>query len=260
MSKHISLILIGCIVLLMLGAGLYYYQNVLAEQSVTVDHNKNATSSKKITQQFSTERGLHENKKTDRTNIKESDNIVALTFDDGPNTTSTKKILEILKRPNVPATFFMVGTQVEKNEAMVKQVKEEGHEIASHTYSHKNLMTSTSAEIEKEVGDLNRLFKRITGSEPKYLRPPFGAYDTNNREKFGMPIALWNVDSQDWISRDSEKIKTQVLNAIRPQSVVLFHDIYAETAAAIESIIESLKEKNYHFVSVTNYYKIIKIN
>lgn len=184
--------------------------------------------------------------------------LVALTFDDGPNQESTRKILGTLKQHEVKGTFFMLGTQVEKYPEVVKEVSASGHEIGNHTTNHRDLMGLSKKEQQEEIKKTDQLIKEITGKESTYLRPPYGSFDTNNKKSFGKPLALWNVDSQDWTVREGSQIKQNVLSTMLPQSIVLFHDIYQETANSLDDIIQELKRENYEFVTVSEYFEMVK--
>ena len=103
--------------------------------------------------------------------------VAALTFDDGPNASSTPILLDGLKERKVRATFFLIGENVEKdeNEKIVKRMYEEGHLIGNHTYRHVDLSKISGREAEKEIKTTDEAIKKITGHETEFIRPPFGA-------------------------------------------------------------------------------------
>lgn len=190
--------------------------------------------------------------------IKTDRKIVALTFDDGPGYESTDRILNTLKRHDVKATFFVLGSKVEQNPEMLKKIHNEGHEIASHSYSHPNLTKLKKEEVTQQLKQTNTAIKNTVGTDTIYLRPPYGAYNKEIEDTSKQKIILWNVDSQDWQLRDGEKIKVHVLGNLSPQSIVLFHDIYDSSADAVEKIIPELKKQGYEFVTTSQYIEIME--
>ncbi|MGG0656192.1 polysaccharide deacetylase family protein [Rummeliibacillus pycnus] len=188
-------------------------------------------------------------KKTNKTNKPKK--LVALTFDDGPSKTVTPKVLKILKKHNVKATFFMVGSQVKANPKIAKQVQEAGHEIGNHTYSHPNLMNLTNAQIKSQLTRTNTAIKNATGHNPTLFRPPYGAVDNRVRAQTKLPVTLWSVDTLDWKYHNSKKIMTFVKKQTYPGAIILMHDIHISTADGLDAVITYLKKQGYTFVTVS---------
>lgn len=186
--------------------------------------------------------------------------IVALTFDDGPGNNSTQRILDSLEKHDVKATFFVLGSKIEQNPDMLKQIHDEGHEIGNHSYNHPDLTKLTHEEMMSQITNTNQLIKDNTGETPKYLRPPYGAFTPDIELSSGMTVILWNVDSNDWRLRDGPKTKDFVLQHLQPQSVILFHDIYESSADTVEHLIPALKEQGYEFVTMSEYLEIMGLD
>ncbi len=189
---------------------------------------------------------------------KEDGKQAALTFDDGPDKIATPQVLEILKRHNVKATFFMLGTQVEANPKMVKRIVDEGHVIGNHSWSHPNLAKNTMQEVKKQINDTQDILEDITGIRPILFRPPYGNLTKEQQDvvfDMGLAVVNWSVDTLDWKGVSSEEIVETVHKEIWPGGIILQHnsggkDNRANTIGALETIITELKEKGYSFVTV----------
>lgn len=176
---------------------------------------------------------------------------VALTFDDGPGV-GTLETLRILKRHNVPGTFFVVGTNLYGNQNMVKKMHMQGHEVANHTFDH-HLMSSSSYT---GVSKTSNLVKRSTGYAPCAFRPPYGQIDPQQVAKvgsLGMGVFLWDVDPRDWAGTSPAGIYQNVVSHASRGSILLFHDGNANSnqILALPRIIKFFKAKHYRFVTVS---------
>lgn len=184
---------------------------------------------------------------------------VALTFDDGPHPSKTEKILDLLEKYDVRATFFVVGENAAALPDLVLREAADGHEIGNHTYHHAKL--STCAEIADEIGKTSDIIEKITGSRPKLLRPPEGVYCESTIDLArlcGCDIVLWNVDTRDWAKESTESIVNNIKSNVRSGSIILFHDFTGKnthTLDALEIIIPYLKEYGYEFVTVSELMK-----
>lgn len=174
---------------------------------------------------------------------------VALTFDDGPSV-YTPGLLDILQESNVQATFFVLGQSVRIQSETVLRMHEEGHQVANHTWNHPNLTQLPDDQIVKQLKDTNDLVYRITGEEMTLFRPPYGAYNDHVRASSDMPVILWSVDPLDWRDRDAEIVAARIIES-PAGAIILAHDIHRTTVAAIPSIIVGLRERGFHFVTVT---------
>jgi peptidoglycan/xylan/chitin deacetylase (PgdA/CDA1 family) len=189
----------------------------------------------------------------------EQPDAIALTFDDGPYPRHTVKILSILKRYHVPATFFVVGTWAQRYPALVRRAEALGMEIANHSWSHPYDPPFTSlqdSKIRHEIADTNALLRRL-GADPRLFRPPGGSWDPHLRELAadeGTRLVLWDVDPRDWSTKTSPKELTRaVLSRVRPGSIVLLHDGGGDAATTIEAlpeIIRGIRERGLGFTTV----------
>lgn len=186
--------------------------------------------------------------------------LVALTFDDGPNY-NTNKILDVLNKYHVPATFFVLGSKIKGNEYILKKMKDSGMEIGNHTYNHLLLTKYKEDKIKKEITDTNNLIFEITGKEPKLFRPSYGSFNKKIKNISEMPIIIWDIDTLDWKYHNSKKITSRVVNKVKDGDIVLMHDIYSATSNALDNIIPMLVNKGYSFVTVSDlfYYKGITL-
>jgi len=185
---------------------------------------------------------------------------IALTFDDGPHATQTPRLLDILEEKNVKATFFMLGTCVENNPDIVKQVYDEGHLVCSHTYGHKNLNTLSASGVKSEIDKTDKLIKDIIGHKPKYIRPPYGNANATVKKTANRVLVNWSIDPEDWKHRNAQKIADNVVSAAKDGYIILCHDIYSETVNAVPMIIDRLRAKGYEFVTVDRLFEIYGTN
>jgi|GEM_PF-2158249 len=178
--------------------------------------------------------------------------VVALTFDDGPNDSSTVKILDILKKYKVKATFFVLGSMAEKYPAVLKRINDDGHEIGNHSYAHSNLSVMTDKEIQKDITQTNELIAKHSGQQPGLLRPPYGAFNQKVVQAVpGMRLALWDIDTLDWQVRNGKKIVEKVEQHVKNGDIILMHDIHKTTANGVEPLIKMLIKKGYTFRTVS---------
>lgn len=177
--------------------------------------------------------------------------LVALTFDDGPYPATTDRLLGILREKEVQATFFELGTMASRYPEVTKRVYDEGHELASHTMSHRQLNKISAGEVAAEVGGARGVIKDITGEEPSLVRPPYGLINNIVIEQAGAPIILWTVDTEDWKSKDAGAVLERTKVTVFDGAVILLHDIYESSVDAAGMIIDELRKDNYEFVTVS---------
>ena len=172
---------------------------------------------------------------------------VYLTFDDGPGY-YTEQILDILKRYNVHATFYVVGRNVPGNASTMQRIHREGHTIGNHSYNHADLSRLTSAQILQELSSTQLAVQQASGITPTAFRPPYGAVNSTVRQvasSLGLSIDLWNVDPDDWLQPGTNEIVRRVLSHDRAGSVVLLHILHAQTVDALPAIIEGIRMQGY---------------
>ncbi|MGG3451584.1 polysaccharide deacetylase family protein [Domibacillus aminovorans] len=179
---------------------------------------------------------------------------VALTFDDGPNPDSTTAILNVLKKYDVKATFFVLGSRVDFYPELVDRMVQEGHEIGNHTWSHKDLTKITVEAVKKELGMTAEAVEQAAGVSPIAVRPPYGATNEQVNQIIGVPPVLWSVDTLDWKSHNPKAIYDIVKRDTRDGTIILMHDIHKTTADALEDVIVYLQKQGYELVTVDELY------
>ncbi|MBS4762413.1 polysaccharide deacetylase family protein [Carnobacteriaceae bacterium zg-ZUI252] len=176
---------------------------------------------------------------------------IAITFDDGPLDGRTNRVLDILKKYDVKATFYLVGGHVAGNEHLIKRQVAEGHELGNHTWSHPNLAECSEESVMREIQDTQNAVYQAAGVKPKTLRVPYGSYNARVAEVAQLPLVNWSVDSLDWKNRNVQKNIDIVLRNTEPGDIILMHDIHEESVQAVETIVSTLKSKGYEFVTVS---------
>lgn len=186
---------------------------------------------------------------TTKSNYKSTDKLVCFTFDDGPYSPVTSRILDTFEQYGGKATFFVVGDRVATYSEQIKRAHKMGCEIGTHTYSHINLNTLTVDKIHEQISKSSKAISDITGEDVKILRPPEGAANSTVKENVGMPLVMWSVDSRDWDYRNAEKDYQSVIDNVYDGSIVLMHDLYPATAEAVAKLVPELARQGYKFVT-----------
>lgn len=192
---------------------------------------------------------------------RDDEKLIALTFDDGPDEDFTPQILDILKKYNVKATFFVMGQKVGWSPEIVKRQHAEGHEIGNHTFTHINVSKIGYTQIEKEITQTQQIVKDIIGQEPKIFRPPYRAISKNMcdivQDK-NMNIVLWsNLDPRDWSNPGVYSICNAIVSKVQNGSIILLHDYNSvrnsksQTIQALDVFIPQLQEKGFKFVTIS---------
>lgn len=182
--------------------------------------------------------------------------LVALTFDDGPWPESTERILDILAKEKVPATFFVVGKRVAKQPGLVRRMVREGHLVANHTEDHRVLTLADRNTVRRQIRQGANSIKAVTGKWPRWFRPPGGYLDPvvlDEARKANERLVLWSVDPQDWRRPRWKKLAAQVIEETEPGGVVLLHDGGGDRTATVKAllrIVPRLKRKGYRFVTL----------
>ena len=176
---------------------------------------------------------------------------VALTFDDGPSSEYTPLLLDGLRERNVKASFFVIGSNIEKEggEEIIRRIYEEGHLIGNHTWHHVDLSDLSTEDAWKELEMTDSLIKAITGEETALVRPPFGEFPRSMEEPDKLYVK-WTVDSRDWVTKDTQEIVRKVVTDTEENDIILMHDCYETSVEAALQIIDILSERGYEFVTV----------
>ncbi|MBO7274465.1 MAG: polysaccharide deacetylase family protein, partial [Clostridia bacterium] len=171
---------------------------------------------------------------------------IALTFDDGPHPRLTPRILEILARYNVPATFFMVGQNVLNYPDAARQVIQAGHEVGNHTFTHPHIAGLSEQAIMDEIGKCEDALEELCEYRPHLLRTPQGAL-TPSLERCLLHedyiLVLWSLDTRDWDNKSTACVVEAVLNRVQAGDIILMHDYIghnSKTPEALEKIIPAL--------------------
>ena len=183
------------------------------------------------------------------------DRCVTLTFDDGPNAENTSKVLDVLKRHNIRATFFLIGKNVEEHPALASRMVEEGHIVANHTYTHASTFPLGSrANVEQEIVRGSEAIYSATGLRPRLFRPPFGVTTPNiskaSRE-LRQEVIGWSIRSYDTMSRPTrESVVKGVMKKIHPGAIILLHDRCDGAEELLERLITECTQQGYRFVAL----------
>jgi peptidoglycan/xylan/chitin deacetylase (PgdA/CDA1 family) len=191
--------------------------------------------------------------------------VVALTFDDGPDPTWTPRILEILERHDVPATFFVVGARITQHPGLLRRTVESGHEIGVHTFTHADLGVVSPRQAEIELSQTQLAIAAVTGHRTALMRPPFSStpegLDQRDHAALtdvvqdGYIAVLSTHDSQDWSRPGADAIVERSLPSDGEGAIVLLHDgggDRQQTVTAVEELIPRLKAEGYEFATVTD--------
>ncbi len=191
---------------------------------------------------------------------------LALTFDDGPNATWTPRLLDVLARHQVRATFFLLGSRAEAQPGLVRRIRAESHLIGNHSWSHPNLAWSSAGRIREELTRTNEILQQMTGARPKFFRTPFGARRPavfRIAHELGLMPVLWNAMTSDWKEPSAERIAEQLTNSVegrrrrgRAANIVLHDGGHRDPTAnrepsitAAELLIERYK-RTHRFVTL----------
>ncbi|HPS27801.1 MAG TPA: polysaccharide deacetylase family protein [Bacteroidales bacterium] len=179
-----------------------------------------------------------------------TNNSVVLTFDDGPDEAVTPKILEVLRKNNVQAVFFVIGHKAERFPSLVKQLFDEGHIIGNHSYRHHNFFGFWSSQkVADDIAKAGETIKKIIGVTPHFFRPPFGVTNPNIKnavKKLNLSPVGWSLRSLDTTSKNVGKI-TKRVSKVKAGDIVLFHDRIAGEDEVIENFILTCRQKNLAF-------------
>ncbi|SNS62411.1 Peptidoglycan/xylan/chitin deacetylase, PgdA/CDA1 family [Streptosporangium subroseum] len=181
---------------------------------------------------------------------------VALTFDDGPHPVNTPRILDVLRRYRVPATFFCVGLHAQAFPDLLRRIVDEGHLVGNHTWSHPYLPDLSREEVLRQIGRTGEVLGRAGGGTPSLVRPPYGGRSPEVLDwlaEEGLTTVLWDVEPCDWAMGGAAAIAGQVVDEADFGSVILLHDgggDRSQTVEALPMILESMMARGCRFVTV----------
>jgi peptidoglycan-N-acetylglucosamine deacetylase len=194
--------------------------------------------------------------------VRTEEKTVALTFDDGPNPDWTPPLLTKLAEYRVPATFFVLGRNLERHPEIGRRIVQEGHEVGNHTYRHRILPFLPGSEIRNELESTQQLIADLMGVRPVFLRPPNGLFTgrvLDVVEQLGYRAVVGDVFPLDFARPGAEVITRRVLRRVRPGSIIILHDgnvgrfdrDKSQTVHALDGIILGLRERGYDFVTLS---------
>lgn len=181
-----------------------------------------------------------------------------LTFDDGPNPHTTARLLEVLAEEHVPASFFVIGNEVEKHPDLVEKIAKGGHTIGNHSYNHNFLPGLSTKLIEKEIHRTNDLIEDISGVHTKFFRPPYGIIDSRGAyflKEAAMTIVYWGCVSEDWRPVGSSTVTKRVLRKLEAGTLIVLHEgseIADQTIESTRAIIHNAKAQGYTFKTLAD--------
>jgi peptidoglycan-N-acetylglucosamine deacetylase len=180
---------------------------------------------------------------------------IAMTFDDGPHATLTPKLLDLLAQKKIKVTFFVLGENVQRHPEILKRAAAEGHEIGNHSWSHPNLAKLSNEAVRSQLQRTDDVIAQAIGSHPKIMRPPYGELTPKQRQwvnsEFGYKVILWDVDPLDWKEPGPSIVAQRIIHETKPGSIMLSHDIHAQTITAMPATFDALVAKGFRFVTVS---------
>ncbi|MBQ0078689.1 MAG: polysaccharide deacetylase family protein [Eubacterium sp.] len=179
--------------------------------------------------------------------------MVALTYDDGPGGKAEAKIHKYLKQNGAVATFFYSGYMIKGKEDQIKDALDMGCEIGNHTWNHPVLTRCDDKDLKKQLNKTNKKIKKACGQYPTVFRPSYGATNKKVNKKANLPVIIWDIDTQDWKTRDAKKIVKTVTKKKKKLDgkIILMHSLYPETAKATKELLPWLEENGFQTVTVS---------
>lgn len=189
--------------------------------------------------------------------VETDEKVVALTFDDGPDPAGAQQVLDLLAAEQVPATFFLMGRDLEEHPDLGRRIAQAGHEIGNHTYTHQRMIGVLPGTVAREVEDTDAQIRRTGYSGDIHFRPPHG------KKLFALPhylqrhnrtTIMWDVEPDSASTPSAQEITRRTLRETRPGSIILLHPMYAsrdQTRQALKPVITGLKERGYRFLTVS---------
>lgn len=196
-----------------------------------------------------TEGEIQQKESVEESGVKEKPSI-AITFDDGPSSRYTGRLLDGLKERSVKASFFLIGENAEENPVLVERIYKEGHLIGNHTYSHVQMTHLSEEAAVREIEKTDQVISAITGEHVAYMRPPFGAWQRELEVRMEVLPVLWSVDPLDWTTENVDEIVSKVVTEVEEGDIILLHDCYASSVEAALRIVDILQKEGYEFVTV----------
>ncbi len=186
--------------------------------------------------------------------VQKEEKVVSLSFDAAWGNEQTQDLLNILEKYNVKTTFFLVGSWVDKYPESVKAIFDAGHDVSNHSNTHPHMSKLSKDKMKSEIEECNNKIEKIIGVKPILFRPPYGDYNNSvvdATNELNMYCMQWNIDSLDWKDPSPEQIKKNILNKIKPGSIILMHNGAKNTPEALPLVIESIINEGYSIVPIS---------
>ena len=179
--------------------------------------------------------------------------MVALTFDDGPSK-HTNRLLDAFAAHGGKGTFFVVGNIIENRTEALKRMVAEGHQIAGHSWDHRQLTKLSSTDLTDQIMNTRAKIYDVTEIDTTMIRPPYGSYNDEVKQvctDLGIVMVNWSLDTLDWKYKDAGKIYNTIMSDVKDGDIILCHDLHSTTVDAMERVIPALIEKGYQLVTVS---------
>lgn len=190
---------------------------------------------------------------------KQNDKYIAFSFDDGPNDTNTINILKTLKKYQAKATFFLIGSRIEKYTVKKNIYEKYNCEIGNHSFMHENVQTNDINSVRNSIIQCQNAISKTFDVVPTLFRAPYGEISDDVLsllKELNMTPIRWSVDSEDWCTDNKDYIIANVLNNIADGDIVLMHDRNQITIDALDFILDKLNQNGYSFVTISELFKI----
>ena len=193
--------------------------------------------------------------------VKTKENLIALSFDDGPDPIKTQSILDILKANQTEAAFFCIGKKIIGNEELLDRMVHEGHIIRNNSFSHHPLFDLFSArKMLVEIKAMSQSVKNVTGFSPRFFRPPYGVTNPNLKKavaQSGFTSVGWSLRSYDTVIRNEDRLLSKILDSLKPGAILLLHDTSDTMLAILPRLLARIQKAGFKTVRLD---KMIKLN